>query len=839
MKTLSEWKLHWFEPGCENPLTIAAPSYIDHFWMTAKVPGDVHSTLIDRKLIEDPFAGHNDLKCRWVEEKEWWYRTVFEWTLDDSDEGITELAFEGLDTYATIYLNGKEIGSTQNMFISHTFDVSRELEDGKNTIAVRFDPLSKHVEDKEKDVWCSYGKERLWARKSSMNFGWDWGPRLVTAGIWKEVTLKRKSKTRLNQVFVHTSEINEATANIEVSMELKKSFKQRGTYTATVSLFDGINEVEDSIDIDRSSGKLEMRVDNPKLWWTHDLGEPFLYDLTVTLKNEEGSTIDSYKQKFGIRMIDVEMEHENGEKLFTFNLNGIRVFAKGSNWIPVHNFLGATDNDRYKKLLYLAKESHMNMIRVWGGGIYEKNVFYEECDRLGLLVWQDFMFANALYPDYNHNFMMEVEEEIQFVVKKLRNHTCLALWCGNNEIDWIYDRKSSSGEITTPFFGEKIYHDLIPAILHDLDPNRLYWPSSPFGTDGEEDLDAESIGDKHNWQVWHGNVEPRKIGEPVVQDISQEGVSFKKYKSDYTRFSSEFGMHASSNRYTLQKYIPEGEFYWKSEEMSYRNKDHFHEKGILLMEGFTGIPSTIEEYMDFSMLTQAEGLKYGIEHYRRHKPFTSGALIWQHNDCWPGTSWSLIDYELLPKASFYYAKKFFAPVIATVDHDPGKPAIITVINDMNKKIKDTLTLTVETFVGEVVFTKEIPYEVEKNSVVILDEIEEIKLLQGQPPEKVSLTLQSAHHVFPENVIHLRDFKDMNYEETHLTIKSDQAAQTITLKADRFARFITLDIHEGEVLCSDNFFDLKAGDEKTVQVTSLNGHEVEIDKIGVRAINSKA
>ncbi|PPA69143.1 beta-mannosidase [Jeotgalibacillus proteolyticus] len=840
MITLSNWKLQSFDPGRENPLTIAAVSYIDHFWMTAKVPGDVHSTLIEHKLIEDPFIGHNDLKCRWIEEKEWWYRTVFNWNLDHQDQEIIELNFQGLDTYATIYLNGKEIGSTENMFIEHTFDITRELEDGKNVIAVRFDPLSKHVGLKEKDYWCSYGKERLWARKSSMNFGWDWGPRLVTAGIWKEVNIVKKSKTRLGDIFVHTASLSEEEADLHIDLNLKRHFLNKDALTALVTLSDGDAVVKEEVKIHQSKTEIRLTVNNPKLWWTHDLGDSFLYDCTVSLKDQNGIELDTYTQKVGIRTINVDMKHENGENLFTFNLNGIRLFAKGSNWIPVHNFLGAVDNDRYKKLLYLAKESNMNMIRVWGGGIYEKDVFYEECDRLGLLVWQDFMFANALYPDYNKDFMKTVEEEIEAVVKKLRKHPSLALWCGNNEIDWIYDMKFSSGLVTTPFYGRNIYHELIPDILGRLDPTRLYWPSSPFATESDEDFNAESIGDKHNWQVWHGNIKPRKTGDPVVQDISKEGVSYKNYKTDFTRFSSEFGMHASANRFTLEKYIPEGEFYWKSVEMSYRNKDNFHEKGILLMEGFTDIPQTIDEYINYSMLTQAEGLKYGIEHYRRNKPFTSGALIWQHNDCWPGTSWSLIDYELLPKASFYYAKKFFAPVAATADHDPGKPVSISVINDYPDAIDDVLVATAETFSGEVIFSKELPYSVKGNQVEQLEEIEESVILQGHSAEEVFVSLQSKQNRFPENIIHLRDFKEMRYESTNLKVSKNSTEKSVTINGgDSFARFVKLDIQQEEVICSDNFFDLRAGEEKTVTFTALNGKEVDLEKIRIRALNSKS
>ncbi|MCV9888683.1 beta-mannosidase [Metabacillus halosaccharovorans] len=838
MLKLTEWKLQWFEPGDKNPLEIAAPLYIDHFWMTTKVPGDVHSTLVEKKIIEDPFVGHNDLKCRWIEEKEWWYRTTFNWNDKCVDEDYIELLFEGLDTFATVYLNGVEIGSTDNMFIEHSFEVTRELNIGKNTLAIKFDPLFTHIDQKVRDYWCSYGKERIWTRKAAMNFGWDWGPRLVTTGIWKDVSIIKRSKAKINSVFAKTADISSEYADVSVEIEVDKHFQYYDSLSCDIELrTSSISHIERISNIQKS-GVVTFKVENPKLWWTHDLGEPHLYDLNITLKDQYHQQIDHYHQKFGIREIKVEQKHENGENLFAFNLNGVRIFAKGANWIPVHNFIGAVEDSRYCKLLQLAKDSHMNMMRVWGGGIYEKDVFYEECDRLGILVWQDFMFANALYPDYNQNFMENVRNEVSKVIKRIRAYTCLAIWCGNNEIDWIYDRKSSDGvEITTPFYGEKIYHELIPQLLYRYDSTRLYWPSSPFGTNDDTDLDSEAVGDTHNWQVWHGNVEPRKKGEPVFQDISLEGVSFKNYKKDKTRFSSEFGMHASSNRYTLSKHIPEGEFYWKSDEMSYRNKDHFHEKGILLMEGFTGIPKNIDEYMNFSMLTQAEGLKYGIEHYRRNKPFTSGALIWQHNDCWPGTSWSMIDYELLPKASFYYAKKFFDPVLATLEHDPGKDLRISIINDQLTTIKDSLIIEVLSLSGEKLFSEEIDYLIDGNAVEELGTFSEKNVLNGADASEVIVRLVSQNQCFQDNVYYLRDYKDITYPKADFNIERKHDDNSITIQATTVARFVKLDIFQSEVQCSDNFFDLLPGESKKVYLWELEGKVINIEKIEVSALNS--
>ncbi|WP_431803118.1 beta-mannosidase [Halobacillus andaensis] len=834
---LQEWKIQWFGPGEKNPLEISSPYYIDHFWMTTRVPGDIHSTLISKKLIPDPFVGHMDLECRWVEEKEWWYRTSFYWDecLDPLD--TLELLFEGIDTYATVYLNGKEIGSTANMLVEHSFDVTREMKNGNNVIAVKIDPVHSHVKHKEQGYWCSYGKERIWTRKAAMNFGWDWGPRLVTGGLWKGVHVLKKAKANIDSVFPRTMALNDSSAIVEVDIGVKQHFKCKQKLNLEVELASKYHTFKSKTQIVAGKGRAELHVFDPVLWWTHDLGEPHLYDLTVSLRDSENHILDEKNQKFGIREVKVEQTHENGDHLFAFNLNGVRLFAKGANWIPVHSFIGSIDDRRYTKQLEMGKAAHMNMMRVWGGGIYEKEVFYEECDRLGMLVWQDFMFANALYPDYNKDFQANVEDEIEKVIKRLRPHTCLALWCGNNEIDWIFDRKSSDGEITTPFYGEKIYHQWIPQKLERLDDTRLYWPSSPFGSTGNTDLDAEEVGDRHNWVVWHGNVEPRKKGEPVIQNITKEGVSFKNYKKDATLFSSEFGMHASSNRYTLSKYIPKKEFYWKSEEMAYRNKDHFHEKGILLMEDFTGAPGDIEEYMNYSMLTQAEGLKYGIEHYRRRKPWTSGALIWQLNDCWPGTSWSMIDYELLPKASYYYAKKFFDPVLATIDHEPGELLNIYLVNDRLQRISGDVGIEVRTFKGDIVCTQTIAYEVDGNMAKQVSSIPEADLLQGADPTEVVIRLYSYEGAFQDNVYYLRDFKDLRLPKANLKVEYNLERRQITVTSDLLARFVKLEMPEGEILCSDNFFDLLPEQSKIVDLHHLDGGTVDLENIQVSSLNS--
>ncbi|ULO08362.1 glycoside hydrolase family 2 protein [Paenibacillus sp. 19GGS1-52] len=850
MRIQEHWKLRDFDLGETNDLEVAAPQYDDYFWMAAEVPGDVHSTLKEHGLIEDPFFGHNDQKCRWVEEKVWWYRTVFQYSGDLIPGEKIALIFEGLDTFATAYLNGVELGSTENMFIAFSFEVTRELQAGANTLAVKFDPVHYRVGSQAvSSYWSGYSKERVWTRKNQSHFGWDWGPRLVTAGIWKEVRLEKRRYAKLDNVYARTVNLNEGQADIEISMDLLV-WERNKTYKALIELKAEGETVKNSIlPIEMSQGfhsdgaimgtllhgTTNMVIEEAKLWWTHDLGTPYLYDLVVTVLADD-EAIDTYKQPFGLRLIELKQSDENGEPAFTFFLNGVKVFAKGANWIPIDSFVATVPEQRYKHLIAMSKDAHMNMLRVWGGGIYERDIFYDECDRLGILVWQDFMFACALYPDYNRNFMDMVRREVEQVTKRLRNRTCLALWCGNNENDWLYEALHSNGAIPHPYYGEKINHELMPALLQQLDLSRTFWPSSPYGGN---DHNSRQVGDSHNWQVWHGNREPRIFGEPQVQDYSVEGLSFKKFKEDDTKFASEFGMHASANRYTLQRNVPDSKLIWGSKEMMNRNKDINHLKGMMIMEGYTGVPADLEEYINYSMLTQAEGLKYGIEHYRRHKPETSGALFWQLNDCWPGTSWSVIDYYGLPKAAYHYARKFFHPVLLTAEYTPGDQEIMLwALNDTRVRFVDTAHLEVFNMLGQSLFHTSYAVSVEavgKCQLVLL-KVED--LLQGYAASEVVCTLRWASGTGEEQFFYLLDYKEMQYEPAHVEATVNEAEQTVTVTTDRVARMVRLEIAQEWLQWEDNFFDLIPGSSRTIRVKQADGQTIPWNTLSISAMNSQ-
>ncbi|WP_366289054.1 glycoside hydrolase family 2 protein [Paenibacillus sp. AN1007] len=843
-----QWRIQHYEVGEKGAMDAAAAALDDRFWIGAAVPGDVHGALAARGIIDPPYFGHNDAKSRWIEQKEWWYRTTFNLTdVDASSEEHIELVFEGLDTFASIYVNGHEIGTTANMLMSHTFDVTRVVRNGWNAIAVRFDPLHLHHRDKELFDWSSYTKERPWLRKAAMNFGWDWGPRMVTVGIWGAVRLERSTVAKLENVYARTERISKEQAQVHITAAVRSvlSYRDRQKRTQPVVMTCDIRLLNDRGDTVAGAdswpvadGETDavLHVSEPRLWWTHDLGEPYLYTLEVTLY-ADGQALDQYRQPFGIRTLELALNNEQGENRFAFILNGVQIYAKGANWIPADQLIGTIPNSRYRELVELSVEAHMNMLRVWAGGIYEKDVFYDECDRQGVLVWQDFAFANALFPDFNRDFMDLVRQEVTNNVLRLRSRASLALWCGNNEIDWLYDMKTASGDITSPFYGELIYHELIPELLEQLDPSRPYWPSSPYGESHGQDANDPDTGDRHNWQVWHGSVYPRKYGEVPILDYSIEGVTFKNYKKDEALFSSEFGMHASANRYTLEKNMPADQFYWGSPEMAYRNKDTNHQKGMLLMEGYTGLPQNIQEYMNFSMLTQAEGLRYGIEHFRRINHRNRGALVWQLNDSWPGTSWSMIDYELLPKASYYYAKTFFHPVLMSLDHEPGEPLDLWIVNDTQDEISGQLRLNIYDLHGEVLHSSAHGVKVQPQSSLCTVSVDEADILGARRPEEVMVELVSEGFAAPVNRYFLRDPKDVLLPPTQLSVHVNEEEQSVTVTAcDAIARMVKLELPMGRIRFSDNYFDLLPGESRTVTLRHPEMQALPFTQLRVSAMN---
>lgn len=801
-------------------------------WIPAEVPGDVHSELLRNGDIEDPFYSFNAEKCRFVEERLWFYAKEFTVRELPGEGEKAELCFEGLDTFATVFLNGRELGRHSNMFTAAVFDVTRELRQGGNSLLVRFDSPLRATRDRDYSrMWYSYNRNRVWARKAQYGYRWDWGPRLVTAGIWRPVKLRVFETARLADVFACTVRVEEGTATVSVAVEAD-NFTGAPGLSAEVSLSADGETVRGSAEIQGGAARLTLTVPRARLWWTHDLGEPALYRLKTELR-QGGRTVDTAESPFGIRTLRCIRAEENGDARFLFELNGVRLFARGANWVPADSFIGTVKAQTLRRWVETARRGNMNMLRVWGGGVYEDGAFYDACDRQGLLVWQDFMFTCSSYPDFDEDFLRSVDEELRFTIRRLRGHACLALWCGNNEIQWLHGQKLS--ELTdTRLYGEKLFRERMPALLAELDPTRLYWPSSPFGGN---DPNSDDCGDKHNWQVWCGAVYPHKYGEPVSEDATPEGVSYRKFAQDKCRFASEFGIQAAPVLRTLKACIPKDQLFYNSFELRYRNKDKRPTRGRLTMEFVTGLPGSIEQYVDYSMLAQAVDLRFGIEHYRRRFPACAGSLVWQLNDCWPAISWSIVDYYFRPKAAYYAVKKAYAPLLLSFEDGPSD-VVLWLTNNTREPFEDEMEVLLRDFFGNREYADRFRARVPAGASVPLKKYNKNHINVTYPYFEF-LSARAVSNPALQTLFYFQEQRELNLPPCTLSIRTEKHAggETLFVGADTLARFVCVESEDGDdVVLSDNYFDIAPGGE--CQIDAAYDTERLHPVFAVRALNGK-
>jgi beta-mannosidase len=787
-------------------------------WIPIPVPGDVHRALLDAGRLEDPFYDRNENACAWIEDREWWYRMSFDDPEEplDTDERL-RLFFHGLDTFATIYLNGEELGKHHNMFREATFDVSDLVRPGRNILALLFDRPLDHVGEELPGQW-GRNPERAFMRKAQFGFGWDWGPRLPTVGIWRPVELRREHRASIEGVHFYTLDIDPTgkRAAVTVRVEVERFATEDPLEVAiTLTAPDGGLAAESSLVLDGEGSNFTayLTVKNPRLWWTHDLGEPVLYGLRVELL-QEGEVLVHNESRVGIRTLELDQSpdpDEPGTRFFRFVLNGVPIFARGADWIPADSFVGAIEDERYETLISAAHDANMNMLRVWGGGIYEHDVFYELCDSMGLLVWQDFMFACAVYPEEPASFVAEIEAEARYQVRRLRGHPCLALLCGNNENQWIHDQVHWD-EPRNRVPGALYYHDVLPRVVAELDGRTPYWPGSPFGGDDHND---RRQGNVHNWEVWHGNF-PRRFGEEPRQNPTPENVSYLRYAEDMGKFVSEFGMHAAPVRQTLRRAIPEDQRYHHSPSMDHHNRDYPKNKGDNLMLTVTGLPENLDEYVDYSMISQAEGLKFALEHFRRRKPHCSGTLFWQLNDCWPVLSWSVIDYHGFCKAGYYYARRAYSPILASFKALPDDSIELWITNDTLSEDEDEVTVRLRTFGGETIWEEKLQTHVSANASL------PVARWSADRRSDTYLSVSSDHDRFPPNRHFFAAIKDLQRDpiepDIDITAAGDHELR-VSLEAPAYAYFVHVEVTDESTRFSDNYFDLEPGQERAISVTN--------------------
>lgn len=633
-------------------------------WRDAIVPGCVHRDLLRHQAIPDPFWGANELAVQWIEERDWEYETTFRVPADVLGRKHIELVADGLDTVATVTLNGRRVARTENMFIGYRWPVQGRLRAGKNVLRIRFGSAMDYIRTRRKSRPPKEINDPVGGctaiRKQQCQFGWDWGPRFVTAGVWRDIRLEAWSGSRL----AHVAVTQEHRADGTVRLHLKPDLAGRApSLTWRHRLLLGTEIVADG------AGTL-IEIKRPRLWWPAGQGEQPLYTLELEghPSDPEGGArpgrgadaegmVGPWSCRLGLRTLALDRHKDKWGESFQFVVNGRPVFAKGANWIPAHSFVAGLTRADYERDLRSALAANMNMVRVWGGGIYESEDFYDLCDELGLLVWQDFMFACTLYPA-DAAFLASVRAEAAYQVRRLRHRACLALWSGNNEVFSCNTAELKDRKLWANY--QKLFHRVLPPILAEHDPATPYWPSSPWHGSPDNSHEAgEKRGDTHYWDVWHAR-------HPV-----------KDYERWGFRFVSEFGMQSFSSPATNATFCPPGH-----EDNVFGPVMENHQKnraGNQIILDYVSrryrFPRSQDALIYLSQLNQVDCMQTGVDHYRRLMPRCMGALYWQLNDCWPVASWSSIEHTGRWKALQYAARRFFAPAAVSAKLD-GEEAVI-------------------------------------------------------------------------------------------------------------------------------------------------------------------
>ncbi|MBN2416437.1 glycoside hydrolase family 2 protein [bacterium] len=782
----------------------------------ARVPGCIHTDLLAAGEIDDPFFADNEQYLQWIGERDWVYRTEFEADPAMRACDHVRLVFEGLDTYALVTLNGMLLLRTDNMFRTWSAECGPYLRAGANTLTVRFrSPL------REDSLFASrlgypLPDQRAFTRKAPYQYGWDWGPRFVTCGIWRPVYLEYWNGPRLEDLQIIQESVDRHSARCRAVFFISSPDSRQ----SRVRLSFAGGRLEKNADLEPGDNRIEVgfSIPDPELWWCNGLGKQHLYSITGTLE-PENSLRTSLSRRIGIRTLEVIQTPDSSGSSFGFRLNGIDMFAKGANYIPQDSFLPRVSDSRYRALIESSVDANMNMLRVWGGGIYENDLFYDLCDEAGLLVWQDFIFACAMYPG-DERFLETVREEATQNVRRLRNHPCIALWCGNNEIDeawhnWGWQEQYGySGPVQERIWNDyqTLFHRMLPDIVGAEDPGRFYWPSSPSIGWGHEE--ALLSGDMHYWGVWWGK-------EP-----------FDVYERKVGRFMSEYGFQSMPDMKTIMAFTLPEDRTPDSPAMKNHQKHPFGSEAIdLYMNRTYNRPKDFESYAYVSQLLQARGIGIALEAHRRARPYCRGTLYWQLNDCWPVISWSSVDYYNRWKALHYTARRVFSD-LALLPVQNKEDLAVYVSSDRLGNTPAVLGIRVLDFTGTVLYANELNRSVPANSSTVLFQAPLADLVpEGMQDRAVlALTLSAGGRVLASRTwlfvkpLHLR----LPAAEITTDITSCREGYRIRLRSETYARAVYLRCDGVPGRFTDNYFDLLPGEEREVILRS-----------DVRGVNLKA
>lgn len=771
----------------------------------ATVPGSVYHDLLTAGQIPDPFYRDNENEALKIMDHDFVYSRSFSVPAGLLRNDAVVLHCEGLDTLAEIAVNGTPVGTAQNMHRIYEFDVKGVLKAGENQITVKFSSPTRFIKaayaqsraDGSSDAMVGFPL----LRKAHCMFGWDWGPRLPDAGIWRDISILGISTARIRDVYVRQHH-QEGSVTLEVDTHVTKI---TGTAPVAVKV-----TAPDGNVFTAQGERAVIEIENPQLWWPNGLGEQPLYTVEVTL----GDDLDSWRRNLGLRTLTVTRRKDQWGETFCHCVNGVDVFAMGADYIPEDNLLPRVNPERTRRLLEDAKAANMNCIRVWGGGYYPADDFYDSCDRLGLLVWQDFMFACAVY-----NLTEEFEENIkaEFVdnIRRLRHHPSLALWCGNNEMEqfvacdeWVSAPRQKADYI-------KMYEYIIPKILKEEDPQTFYWPASPSSGGSFDAPQDPNRGDVHYWDVWHG-LKP-----------------FTDYRNYLFRYVSEFGFQSFPCMETIESFTaPEDRNVFSYVMEKHQRNASANGRIVSYLSQMYLYPGRLSELVYASQLLQAQAMQYGVEHWRRNRneERCMGAVVWQLNDCWPVASWASIDYFGRWKALHYYEKRFFAPVLISC-HEEGILSQNTNVNAEPFDLKKTAQLNVSNetrrpFTGKALWSLRRP----DASVIQSGSFDvEVSPMSAQWLPKQDFSGEATYDCYysyqllddvgglvGEGSVLFCAPKHFHFADPQLEawVEGDE----IVVSAKAYARSVEL-MAGADTLLSDNYFDMDAG---TKRVKILRG-----------------
>ena len=789
-------------------------------WIAADVPGDVHVALTEAgQLPSDLFYRKNLLEAKWVETKHWWYRRTFELGGDASEH--VELVFEGLDIFAKIYLNGEEIGGSNNMHRAFRFDVTDRIRHGTNEIHVQFLPTRAELEtlhEQYPEYHAIFTPGRSLVRKAQCQFGWDWAPDALSLGIWKDVYIEQFDGNSIRDVFVETQIDGMLCFRVELASDAAGK-------TLDVELRDDGQAVTEDVPVNGHNNFLNIKLDNPKLWWPNGLGEPHMYDYVMRLREGE-HVLDQHDGRFGIRKVEIEEKIVEKDRMgFRVRVNDVPVFCKGANWVPVDCFPGRAKDETYEWLVKRAAEANFNMLRIWGGGIYEKDRFYEECNRRGIMVWQDFMTACAQCPDDQQWFLDNMMKEAAYQLKRLRKHPCVVVWCGGNE-------SSSSHRYQPDQPGTTLAHYYLRGVVQDLTCSTPYLYSSPHS---KSDFGQIQTSGETHWSTW-----------PRTPDV-QYGTFRERLKEIRTVFNGEICLQGPSPLESIRRFALDDDIWPPNDVMDFHVVHHpanpkTHPRFIIsqlkMAEQIIGPCTDAESFVHNAMMAHAEMMREELEFYRARKFDNSGAMTWMYNECWPCSNWAMVDYYGYLKPAYFMAKRAFAPLALCIKR-VYDDFTVHLMNGTLDPVSGTLTLSCMDIDGNCHWTETMDAGCPANAS---------SQLTAVPPDRVA---DGAHFLRAE--WHVADgalvahyfvplWKDVPFEEPRLTweiLSKNEPAPSgyrsaVKITSENYARFVHIVVPGAgvrDITLSDNYFDLIPGESRAVGVVTGS----EIPDIEVRSL----